>query len=662
MKTIVNAIQHWTKEKIKESTADWNQNDPTAPDYVKNRLAWTDDPVETVLLEETELTFVDGGAELPTPIQLTEGQTYVVTYNGNAYDCTAWLLEEEGIVFIGNGGVIGVSAGNYEPFITDGAVMMSINANASATIRIIEVAAEVHKIDEKYLPKQTHYDNRTMLVDYDGNYEDVISDADGNEAYHYLTSDTFTVEELIGKRMDYIKFGKRYGWPIMEEVIEDINGDGTLINVDGGMVIICNAENTVGNNVTFPYKGLYVKSPDYYGADYALQIYEGSYKQLDAKYLPDNVAYGMNEAIDIANKAIDIANKKTQYFTPSTSEPNQLWFIGESFTPSPGDKKNDLGSDSYSWNKLFLSDGIHTGTKLITCSELNYLSGVTTNIQDAIDNLNTIDNQFTLYTDENRLAFTGQNFTPLNTSKLSNLGDNYNYWNYIFLQGGIYTPSGLIEARNIDQLANLQENVQNKLILLTQGYNELANKIENGTGGGSSSTTAPKVMSIFKPFDTASSTLPYNVAYGQIGFDETSLTPWVYAPYYTYYVTWNGMYLQQTGENMETVNNSTMPDMLSRGYNYLVDDSTDSVYSVFSPGSTSNTMPNTGTLPNTGTVGTIATGEEMSGDLSIYYNASNLRWYPTSGWDTSFLNTNTTYKLCMMEWQPFLQPAETSSF
>jgi hypothetical protein len=281
----------------------WNQNDPTAPDYVKNRLAWTDDPVETVLLEETELTFVDGGAELPTPIQLTEGQTYVVTYNGNVYDCTAWLWEVEGIVFIGNGALVDESVENDKPFITDGALMMSVNADASATIRIIEVAAEVHKIDEKYLPRQTHYDNRTMLVDYDGNYEDVISDANGNVRYRYLTSDTFTVEELINKRMDYIEFGERYSFTIVSDVVEDINGDGTLISVDSGTVIICNTENTVFNDITFPYKGLYVMSPDDRGCDYALQIYEGSYKQLDEKYLPDRVRSDIENAQTTADEA-----------------------------------------------------------------------------------------------------------------------------------------------------------------------------------------------------------------------------------------------------------------------------------------------------------------------------------------------------------------------
>ena len=241
------------------------------------------------------------------------------------------------------------------------------------------------------------------------------------------------------------------------------------------------------------YKGTNIVSDIVQAGDLATFMYDGiQYHLLTIDRLTDNI------------KALEA---KTQYFTPSTSDAeNQLWFTGGSFTPNPKneDEESNLGSDSYRWNKLFLADGIDTGSNLITRSELNCLSGVSTNIQDAINNLNTISNQFTLYTDENRLAFIGSNFTPLNSDKMSNLGDNYNYWNYIFLQGGIYTPSGLIEARNIDQLANLQENVQNKLLILTQGYNELSNKLENING--TSSNTSPKVMSIFKPFDTPEAT------------------------------------------------------------------------------------------------------------------------------------------------------------
>lgn len=38
---------------------DWNQNDSTAKDYVKNRPFYTGDPVETVLVEESTVSFVD---------------------------------------------------------------------------------------------------------------------------------------------------------------------------------------------------------------------------------------------------------------------------------------------------------------------------------------------------------------------------------------------------------------------------------------------------------------------------------------------------------------------------------------------------------------------------------------------------------------------------
>ena len=41
IKTILNMVQNWTKKEIRKSTADWNQNDPGANNYVKNRTHWT---------------------------------------------------------------------------------------------------------------------------------------------------------------------------------------------------------------------------------------------------------------------------------------------------------------------------------------------------------------------------------------------------------------------------------------------------------------------------------------------------------------------------------------------------------------------------------------------------------------------------------------------
>ena len=51
---------------------DWNQNDETAADYVKNRPFYTGDPVETVLVEESTVSFAaDGGGVYMVQLGLT---------------------------------------------------------------------------------------------------------------------------------------------------------------------------------------------------------------------------------------------------------------------------------------------------------------------------------------------------------------------------------------------------------------------------------------------------------------------------------------------------------------------------------------------------------------------------------------------------------------
>lgn len=45
IKTIISAVKTWTKGEIKNSTADWNQNDSSADNYVKNRPFYEKDGV-----------------------------------------------------------------------------------------------------------------------------------------------------------------------------------------------------------------------------------------------------------------------------------------------------------------------------------------------------------------------------------------------------------------------------------------------------------------------------------------------------------------------------------------------------------------------------------------------------------------------------------------
>ena len=82
---------------------DWNQNDPNAPDYVKNRTHYEE--FKTIIEEREVRTWFEGG-DFDTSRMPQVGEKLTVTLNGNTYKCTVW--ETEGIVGLGNGEAAGV--------------------------------------------------------------------------------------------------------------------------------------------------------------------------------------------------------------------------------------------------------------------------------------------------------------------------------------------------------------------------------------------------------------------------------------------------------------------------------------------------------------------------------------------------------------------------
>lgn len=142
--------------KIKKP--DWNQNDPAAPDYVKNRPFWTDDPVETVLIEEQTVSVGDDlYATLDGVTAFVVGEKYTVFFNGTEYECIAWAanaLDYESVI-VGNGSIWGGDGGNGEPFAleyTDGANYLNVAETGDYVVSVSAFLGEVHKIDSKYLP------------------------------------------------------------------------------------------------------------------------------------------------------------------------------------------------------------------------------------------------------------------------------------------------------------------------------------------------------------------------------------------------------------------------------------------------------------------------------------------------------------------------------
>ena len=167
MKTILSGVKEWTenltddaKDKANGTHKDWNENDPTKPDYIKNRPFYTGNPVETVLVEESTVSFTDSNhgfyvAQIQLNFVPTAGETYKVSWDGTAYECTC--VEFHGETIIGNLSIAGAGSDTGEPFVVgvmgDGEAMIyTLDTSASHTFSISGSIAEVVKIDEKYLP------------------------------------------------------------------------------------------------------------------------------------------------------------------------------------------------------------------------------------------------------------------------------------------------------------------------------------------------------------------------------------------------------------------------------------------------------------------------------------------------------------------------------
>ena len=147
--------------------SDWNQNDNTQPDYVKNRPFYTGDTEETVLVEESTVTFANVSANIyyvsiPTTIEITAGETYKVSWDGATYERVCQSVT--GYTVIGNLSIIGAGADNGDPFLIsqladgNGIEIYTLDTSASHTISVIRfVVSEVVKIDAKYLPVASEY-------------------------------------------------------------------------------------------------------------------------------------------------------------------------------------------------------------------------------------------------------------------------------------------------------------------------------------------------------------------------------------------------------------------------------------------------------------------------------------------------------------------------
>ena len=106
MKTMVSAVKSWTEKKFDESTADWNQNDPTASNYIKNRTHW-EEKREFIAIPETCIHKTYIYTHLLDPNwdigpQIEPGVTYTIIFNGIKYESVGKNYIGWGQTYIGN--------------------------------------------------------------------------------------------------------------------------------------------------------------------------------------------------------------------------------------------------------------------------------------------------------------------------------------------------------------------------------------------------------------------------------------------------------------------------------------------------------------------------------------------------------------------------------
>lgn len=188
-----------TKEELKASTADWNQNDPNAADYVKNRTHWVEDeeilPKTTVAIHE----MFQGQTSVTITGTFVNGNTYDIIYNGKVYSVIAQVAY--GCNFSTNDFMIG--------FMSNTAItIFSFDGSSTATISISGYVDNTYTemLSEITVPLQSTGQHQgaiaepftgTIIVDniynvyYNGTTYSIT--ATNQNGYLYLTNDIFNI-------------------------------------------------------------------------------------------------------------------------------------------------------------------------------------------------------------------------------------------------------------------------------------------------------------------------------------------------------------------------------------------------------------------------------------------------------------------------------------
>ena len=285
---LVAAINEAKKSGGGESVQpDWNQNDSTAADYVRNRPFYTGDPMETVTVEESTVPFSEElgiyVARLPSTFEATVGETYKVSWDGADYECTCVALGEA--LALGNASVIGAGSDTGEPFMMvvingEGIMIFTADTSASHTFSISKTVVPVVKIDKKYLVQPDWNQN-------DENAADFVKNRPFYSRTGNMTVKTKAAKETILEHFPVFAIGDTVTVNVdgVERSLVAYDDDGAVV-VGDSYSSIMNGEGQLGWQIFVGVDGVGFGSNEAHTVSYLYAAFQA----IDPKYLPDTLA------------------------------------------------------------------------------------------------------------------------------------------------------------------------------------------------------------------------------------------------------------------------------------------------------------------------------------------------------------------------------------
>lgn len=170
IKTLYNAFI----QKLKKHRGNWEQNDPTADDYIKNRPFYTDG-CTTIVKDKTFEAFAHWCE--PFTFKPIIGEIYKVIWDGKEYECIAYLNSYR-YVCIGNEGLVEDTKDTGEPFLyfyNKNSEEFGLYVKNAGTHTISIDKLNVKKIDKKFVDmSDTVSQDMLAPVAFSGDYNDLI--------------------------------------------------------------------------------------------------------------------------------------------------------------------------------------------------------------------------------------------------------------------------------------------------------------------------------------------------------------------------------------------------------------------------------------------------------------------------------------------------------